>query len=319
MAREPDRYAAALFNSIVGRKDVYALQNPDRSYVPVREPLTLEVLRGHISGTRTVGSYLVTPHGNARCGIYDFDEMSPMVREYLVFLYKWFLHWGIRLGIEFSGRQGYHAWLITRNWVPASKLIALLRLPLSILKRDKGMSPTAEVFPKQATISDLGNLIKLPWGIHRHSGNRTAFLDESFNPLPDWGLSYVEQLPPIEEGLIDEILAEYPDKQAKSATNRRAHAKEEIVAMLTKPAAVGQRRPTLIALAGYLRFRGITEDVAIALLLPWAEKRFVEPLPPQEIERHIRGIYRRYGTRTLGIDEAQLVQEIPNAIEELWK
>jgi hypothetical protein len=51
----------------------------------------------------------------------------------------------------------------------------------------------------------------------------------------------------------------------------------------------------LIRLAGYLSSRGIPEGVAVALLLPWAEKNFTESLSPQEIERHIRGIYKRYG------------------------
>ena len=67
--------------------------------------------------------------------------------------------------------------------------------------------------------------------------------------------------------------------------------------MLKQSLPVGERRPTLVKLAGYLRYRGIPEEVAVALLLPWAEKRFREPLPPEELERHIRGIYRRYGVR----------------------
>ena len=59
MSIERDRYTAALFNSIVGRIDVYGLQKSDGRYGTIRKSLTLKVLRDHISGARTVGSYLV--------------------------------------------------------------------------------------------------------------------------------------------------------------------------------------------------------------------------------------------------------------------
>jgi hypothetical protein len=55
------------------------------------------------------------------------------------------------------------------------------------------------------------------------------------------------------------------------------------------------RRPTLVSLAGHLRCRGVAEDVAVMLLLPWAREHFKPPLPDAEVEKHIRGIYRRYG------------------------
>ena len=40
---------------------------------------------------------------------------------------------------------------------------------------------------------------------------------------------------------------------------------------------------------------GRREEVAVALVLPWAKTSFTEPLPAEEVERHIRGIYNRYG------------------------
>lgn len=88
------------------------------------------------------------------------------------------------------------------------------------------------------------------------------------------------------------------DNLPQAETNQKqGHAPEEIAGMLSQPLAVGERRPTLIKLAGYLRYRGIPEEVAVALLLPWAEKWFMEYLPLREIEQHISGIYRRYGVR----------------------
>lgn len=75
------------------------------------------------------------------------------------------------------------------------------------------------------------------------------------------------------------------------------HSSNEIVEMLTHALVIGERRPTLVKLAGYLRFRGIPEEVTVALLLPWAQKCFSEPLPAEEVEHYVRGIYQRYGMR----------------------
>ena len=54
------------------------------------------------------------------------------------------------------------------------------------------------------------------------------------------------------------------------------------------------RRPTLVSLTGYLRCRGVAENLAVMLLVPWAREHFKPPLPDTEVERHIRGIYHRY-------------------------
>lgn len=291
------RYAQVLFESIVGRSDAYAVQQPDGSYLTIRRPLTVDLLEEHIAGRRTLGSYLVTSEGKARCGVYDFDAKTEAARQTLLWLRCWFQHWGIDLAIEFSGSKGYHGWVITKNFVPASKVIQVLKLPLRQLQEEMTISIPVEIFPKQAVAQNLGNLIKLPWGIHQRSGKRTAFLGEDFRPLPDLGLRFVEGLPAIDEGHIDEILGEYADEDEESGAEkgRLGHSQDEILEMLTRSLRVGERRPTLVTLAGYLRYRGIPEQVAVALLLPWAEKCFSEPLPAEEVERHIRGIYRRYG------------------------
>ena len=57
----------------------------------------------------------------------------------------------------------------------------------------------------------------------------------------------------------------------------------------------GARRPTLVSLAGHLRSRGIREEIAVELLIPWARQHFSPPLPDNEVEKHVRGIYQRYG------------------------
>jgi len=86
-------------------------------------------------------------------------------------------------------------------------------------------------------------------------------------------------------------------------SQKLGHAPEEIAQMLQQSLVVGERRPTLVKLAGYLRYRGVPQEVAVALLLPWAEKCFTQPLPPEQVERHIHGVYRRYGLGESKLDK----------------
>ena len=51
----------------------------------------------------------------------------------------------------------------------------------------------------------------------------------------------------------------------------------------------------MVSLAGHLRSRGIREEIAVELLIPWARQHFSPPLPDNEVEKHVRGIYQRYG------------------------
>jgi hypothetical protein len=179
-------------------------------------------------------------------------------------------------------------------YVPAVKAIGLANLALDAYKSEIGKLPCpVEIFPKQARPKDVGNPIRLPWGKH-HSGQWSHFLN-TFHELDDnEAITAIKNGRKTTEFDLDNLLppvAKYPPEQPVG------HAPQEIADMLSRPLSVGERRPTLVKLAGYLRYRGIPEEVAIALLLPWAERAFSEPLPPEEVQQHIRGIYGRYGVR----------------------
>lgn len=57
----------------IERRDVFAQQNADGSYHPVREPIKKSTLLAHLSGERTIGHYLVSPEGKCRLFAYDID------------------------------------------------------------------------------------------------------------------------------------------------------------------------------------------------------------------------------------------------------
>jgi hypothetical protein len=166
----------------VGRTDAYSPPQSDGSYLAVRKPLTDDLWRSTFRG-RYPGTYLVTSEGIARCGVYDFDEKTDNVRYALRWLRQWLEHWSVPLYIEPSGSKGYHGWILLGEFVPAWMIIKVLKLALRQLEEGEGITCRVEVFPKQAVAQDLGNLIKLPWGIHRKTGKRTLHPGREPGPL----------------------------------------------------------------------------------------------------------------------------------------
>jgi hypothetical protein len=76
------------------------------------------------------------------------------------------------IGVEFSGRKGYHVWVVLKDYVPNAELRRLGRAALVLA----GHPSATEVFPKQDEVRDLGNLVKLPGGIHQVSGKPNNFI-----------------------------------------------------------------------------------------------------------------------------------------------
>lgn len=78
--------------------------------------------------------------------------------------------------IEFSGGKGYHFWFLFSRPVPAAAARRLLNGLAGAVSGDL-TAFSLEVFPKQDRLSGkgLGNLVKLPLGVHRMSGRRSWF------------------------------------------------------------------------------------------------------------------------------------------------
>ena len=75
--------------------------------------------------------------------------------------------------------------------------------------------------------------------------------------------------------------------------------KTDFQELLSTVHTTGSRRPTLASIVGHLRRRGVTEDLVVLLVVPWAREHFNPILPDAEVEKHIRGIYRRYGVASI--------------------
>lgn len=177
--------------NLVGNPDAFALQRPDGAWTPVRRPLDDAQLGRHLARECTVGTY-VNKGDQARTLVFDVDsgdldeakaivhELAAVVNVPMPFI-----------GVEDSGRKGYHVWVVLSGYVPAEQLRRLGRMVLALAGIE------CEVFPKQDEARDLGNLVKLPGGIHQVTGKANDFIGVVPRPLPVklWNERVVPQLP----------------------------------------------------------------------------------------------------------------------------
>ncbi|MBE1426630.1 hypothetical protein H4684_003296 [Desulfomicrobium macestii] len=216
-----------------GREDCFARQWVDKAegksgYMPVRRPMTEQDLREHLSGLRTFGIYLMQADGRVRIGVIDADLRKDLrqpslpasqrdsVRRELAYILERIPalagDMGLSCIVEFSGSKGYHFWFPFDDPVDPAKLRSILHNFSNSLAKDLPCF-TLEVFPKQDHLSGkgLGNLVKLPLGIHRLSGKPSRFLPG------DRGDAW-RQLEKLEQATINSVAALSAAKAAPKAT-----------------------------------------------------------------------------------------------------
>lgn len=222
----------ALFS---GREDTHARQwirAGEVGYSPVREPLTLAVLRQHLQGGTTVGVYPIRLDGTSTFFALDLDvnraalekatgdaALARTLRECLrsegLRLLRVLRECGLPPLYEDSGYKGRHYWVFLEQPEAAEVLHQLGRLLLAWLERDLARGLHLEFFPKQAGVKSdgLGNLIKLPLGLHRRTGRRAHLLDDAGKPADDplAALRGVKRLARVDlYRLIERLKAELP-------------------------------------------------------------------------------------------------------------
>lgn len=193
-----------------GREGVYARQwvnaAGDVGYSPVHEPLTPFVVRNHLLGNYTVGVYQLRIDLTVRFVAFDLDipkkllpelgrdrrrwvEAMHMVHRCAVRLVEICRSFGLDPVLEDSGFKGRHVWCLLEE--PVTAKIAR-SVGLGILEHLTDLPPDVyvELFPKQIDMrgKGLGNLIKLPLGLHQRTGRPSVFLDPtaaSRSPVDD--------------------------------------------------------------------------------------------------------------------------------------
>lgn len=155
----------AFAQRFISRRDDYALQQVTGRYLRVGAPVTAAVLRRHLAGIETMGTYVIDEAGRCRFAVYDAD--TPGGLSLLAEVQARLAADGIPSYLEGS-RRGGHLWvLFSRRLAPV--LVRRWLLPYC--------PPGVEFYPKQEAVNrGYGSLIRVPLGVHRKSGRRYPFV-----------------------------------------------------------------------------------------------------------------------------------------------
>jgi len=188
-----------LYNLFNGREGVYAKQWKDQKgnsgYIPVREPLSEKVIKNHLQGNITIGIYQLRMDSTINWMVFDIDiakyalkkvlsddkkwnEFQNLLNKQALLIQQECNKFGIECCLEDSGYKGRHCWIFFKNPIPAR---IAKRFGDFLIEKIKRVSPdiVIEVFPKQNFVKKdgLGNLVKMPLGIHLVTGKRSFFYD----------------------------------------------------------------------------------------------------------------------------------------------
>lgn len=187
-----------------GREGVYARQwvdpNGQTGYSPVRDPVNSKVVKNHLLGNHTMGIYPLRLDNTVFFAAFDLDlaptvlkhcapgsagwrEATDGMARYADELEGRAAQMGLCLHRADSGFKGLHLWALFAEPIPAAQARQMCKAISSPLTLPPILR--TEIFPKQNSLpqSGLGNLIKVPLGIHRKTGRRAYFS----NPESDWG------------------------------------------------------------------------------------------------------------------------------------
>ncbi len=212
-----------------GREDYFS-QQYDSYYRPVPEPLDSFYLEQHLAGDATYGMYVLTSRSCCHFFCVDIDiakaELSgthfadrtakyaclgQRLRDTIQTLTETLSVPREALLLEETGGRGYHIWMFLRDAVSGDSAVAFGEILKSRLAFE------IEFFPKQGQLTPsrkLGNLVKLPLGLHRKYGVRSVFFT-----LSDGEPQYVEVL----ERNIELLTRVVPADSAAVLATVRAH------------------------------------------------------------------------------------------------
>ncbi len=192
-----DEAFLVVFQSLFqGREGVYARQWVDpegqTGYTPIRQPATLKVYRNHLLGNHTLGIYplrmdntvffvaldldlAATVVKNCAPGSRGWNEAMQALDVFAAEILEFADSLGLKLHLADSGQKGRHLWAFFAEPIPARLARRMGKLLLSTVTPPPVLS--CEIFPKQNSVEadGLGNLIKIPLGVHQKTQRRVWF------------------------------------------------------------------------------------------------------------------------------------------------
>lgn len=204
---ETDENIRLILQRFKGRTGVHAVQTKmgkGWGYIPERRDLTRQDISAHLSGQKTLGIYVTDINNTSSLMVFDLDirkaylkqyaqcpeerrRINSFIRESSKRLLELCRGLGLTPLVECSGNKGMHFWFFASEPI----LCRYWRVLGNWIINKVNYMPEElswEIFPKQdkVPIDGLGNLVKLPLGIHQKTGKQSLFVEsETFEPLDD--------------------------------------------------------------------------------------------------------------------------------------
>lgn len=244
------------------RRDVYAVQvksGDDYIYVPRYEEISEEVIKAHIEGKITLGIYTLGLDNKVKWICFDIDHAhieNPEEACKLI-LERCIARFGeSAVRVEESGTpHNYHVWVFFAEPIEAMYARALGLIILEDIEH-------VELFPKQTALTGkgLGNLVKLPCGLHQKSGRWSTMNIEGVIPCT-LDISKIELPAPK--------IFEEKDEKHEGYKGRDPNC----ILKIKKGVKAGGRNNAGIVLASYLvNFRQLGNNVGYYTMRLWNTK-----------------------------------------------
>ncbi len=173
---EIETMTEGLTDTFLVRRDLYARQLVDGRYVCIQKFLTPRHVIAHLKGDLTLGAYALNVDDRARFLAFDADDETQWAK--LICMADSLESEGVTAYIEAS-RRGGHLWLFFSRPV-LGRAVREFGLGLVVAFKLAGI----ELFPKQAALkTGPGSLIRMPFGVHRRTGERYGFFKPDGQPL----------------------------------------------------------------------------------------------------------------------------------------
>lgn len=227
------------------------------AYYTVEGIPTLDVIDQHLRGEIVIGAYTVLPGNMVRWLAFDVDSKADLEQAKVIARKLCDFLNGISYAIEWSGNKGYHILIFFKKPVPAVEAKKVGEAIRDHLQLPKSGNPHVEVFPKQDRLTDsnpLGNLLRLPLGMHPVTHSWTIFVD----PYNGW-----EEGPERDPSKILDLRVDI--EQLKGLVTE-SDPFTKIVNLLLPYWTDGQRHNMALYTAGYLASLGWTEEAVGTLV-----------------------------------------------------
>lgn len=220
--------------TFVGREDIYCKEsinyNRKRSFTPQMIPLTEKEIEKHLKGETTLDTYIQRQNSTVRHIVYDIDISKKILLKYSndTDEYKEYMkqaaakastvieklrHFGISAYVELSGNRGFHIWIFLVEWIPVRYAVMFNEIVLNGVLNDND-DITIECFPNKTRVKQgkLGQVIKLPYGLHIKTEKRSYFIDEDGNPYRDLN-RFIDGIAKYSLGAIKKVIAAHSESE----------------------------------------------------------------------------------------------------------